>query len=175
MKTLLSFFIACGALVSAVGSSMAAPAVGCEGFLWPLATEIAWMKSDTSENAASGATLPTPPEGKAIALALKPAAEVKLPAEPTKTVKAEDGATHAGIISFGNIPEGHYQVTLSVMAWIDVVQNGKALEATGHTGSSDCEFARKSVRFEITNGPATIQIYGAKAETVKFTIRPAAD
>lgn len=175
MKTLLSLFIACAALVSAAASSVAAPAVGCDGFLWPLATEIAWMKSDGTEKVDSGSTLPTPPDGKAVALALKPAAEVMLPATPTKTPKPGDDKTLAGVVTFGNISQGHYQVTLSAHAWIDVVQNGKALEATGHTGSADCEFARKSVRFEIAEGPVSIQIYGAQAATVKFTIRPATD
>ena len=58
MKALLSLFVLCAALGSAAASSAAAPAVGCDGFLWPLATEITWMKSDGSENVATGATLP---------------------------------------------------------------------------------------------------------------------
>lgn len=172
---LRSLLLACAILISATASSAAAPAVGCDGFLWPLATEIAWMKSGDSENVATGATLPAPPDGKAVSLSLKPAAEVALPATPTKTPKPGDDKTLAGVVTFENIPQGHYQVTLSAHAWIDVVQNGKALEATGHTGSSDCEFARKSVRFEIADGPVAVQIYGAQAATVKFAIRPATD
>jgi hypothetical protein len=66
-------------------------------------------------------------------------------------------------------------VTLSVHAWIDVVQNGAPLEAIGHTGSEGCEAMRKSVRFEIGSGPFSIQLNGIPADTLKFTIRPAAD
>ena len=167
--------LACAALVAGAAPSAAAPAVGCEGFLWPLATEIAWMKATDSETVATGASLPAPPNDKAVALGLKPAAEVTLPATPTKTPKPGDDKTFAGVVTFENIPQGHYQVTLSAHAWIDVVQNGKALEATGHTGSSDCQFVRKSVRFEVADGPVAVQIYGSAATSMKFTIRPAAD
>ena len=55
---------------------------------------------------------------------------------------------------------GVYQVTLSSVGWVDVVQNGAALPVTGHTGMKDCAAIRKSVRFEIGSGPFSVQLSG---------------
>lgn len=149
--------------------------VGCESFLWPLATEIALIKPGDAVAATSGDTLPAPPSEKAIALALKPAPEVQLPAKPTSTPKADDASKFAGFVSFATVAKGHYQVTMSGPGWIDVIQNGAPLEATGHTGSPECKDVRKSVRFEMTEGPLVIQVHGVPKDTLKITIRPAAD
>lgn len=162
------------ALLAAV-PAQAAPAVGCEGFLWPLAEEIAQIKASDSVAVESGATLPAPPSGKAVAITLKPAPEVKLPATPTSTPKPDDDKKFAGAVNFSRIEKGHYQVTMSGPGWIDVVQNGRPLEATGHTGSADCEFIRKSVRFEVEDGAIAVQVHGVPKASLKITIRPAAD
>lgn len=161
----------CAALPAAT-----ARATGCDGFLWPLATERAWMTAADSTAVASGATLPVPPVDKAITLALVPAAQVAFPAAPTSTPKPEDADTLGGVVHFDGFPEaGHYQVTLSGPGWIDVVQNSAALEATAHTGSKECADIRKSVRFEIAPGPFAIQVAGVRAREVKIAVRPAAD
>lgn len=177
MRKLLIVLASVGALLSAaVTRATAADATGCEGFLWPLTTELSWMKASDSEATATGATLPKPPIDKAIALKLLPASKVSLPAKPTSTPKPEDAQAFAGVVTFEGFPEpGHYQVTISTHAWIDVVQNGVSLEATGHTGSKDCDSIRKSVRFEIGSGPFSIQINSAPKDTIKIAIRPAAD
>ncbi len=177
MRKLLIVLASLGTLLSAhVTRAAAADATGCEGFLWPLTTELAWMKATDSEGVASGATLPTPPAGKAIALTLLPASQVTLPAKPTSTPKPEDADKFAGVVNFEAPSEpGHYQMTISTHAWIDVVQNGAPLEATGHTGAKNCETIRKSVRFEIGPGPFSIQISGAPKDVIKIAIRPAAD
>ena len=153
----------------------AAPAVGCDGFLWPLKTEIALLTSPDSETVATGATVPAASPDKAITLALKPAPEVTLPIKGTGTPKPGDDKKFAGFVSFTHVPAGHYQISLSRHGWIDVVQNGAALEATGHTGSANCDTLGKSVRFEISDGPLAIQVNGVKQDTIKITVRPAAD
>lgn len=176
MTKRLTLIAACGAMLAASSPALAAKGVGCNGFLWPLATELAWIKSDDSAKITSGSTLAAPPAGKAIELALLPASQVKLATTPTSTPKPEDATAFGGVVNFEKLPEaGQYQVTLSGHGWIDVVQNGAPLEAIGHTGSEGCEGIRKSVRFEIGPGPVSIQVNGIRKETVKFTVRPAAD
>ena len=128
-----------------------------------------------AEKAASGATLASLPGDKAIELTLKPAADVAFPVKPTRTPKAEDVKTFGGFVNIETAEAAHVQVTLSAHAWIDVAQNGKTLEATGHTGSHDCAAIRKSVRFETGSGPLSLQISGAKKETIRIAIRPASD
>jgi hypothetical protein len=102
---------------------------------------------------------------------LKPVTEVTYAWPP-------EGKTNPGKMSYGAIVEfasvptpGLYQVSLSAKGWIDVVQNGAALKAVAHSGKSDCETLRKSVRFDIKDGPVTLQISGVAANAVKVTIR----
>lgn len=176
MKTILSRIAACLCALATTAPAVAAPGVGCDGFLWPLATELAWMRADAPEKVASGTRLASPPADKAIELALKPASEVKFAVTPTSTPKPEDATAFGGVVDFDGLSEaGPYQVTLSIHGWIDVVQDGKPLEAIGHTGADGCDAIRKSVRFEIGPGPFSIQVNGFRKGTVKFAIRPAAD
>lgn len=175
MRRYLIGLAASAALVCLPAAARAAEAAGCDGFLWPLATELAWMKAEAAEQAASGATLKALPADKAIELALAPDAKVAYAARPTRTPKAEDAASFGGVVAIENPGAGHYQVTLSAHGWIDVVQNGAPLEATGHTGATGCDGIRKSVRFEIGPGPVAIQVSGVQADRIRFTIRPAAD
>ncbi len=176
MRKLLIGFTSVGALLSVQVTGATAAGTGCDAFLWPLTTELAWMKAADSETAASGATLPKPPADKAVALTLLPAAQVSFPVKPTSTPKAEDANSFGGVLTFEAPPApGHYQVTISTHAWIDVIQNGAPLEATSHTGAKDCDGMRKSVRFEIGAGSFSLQISGAPKDTIKIAIRPAAD
>jgi hypothetical protein len=176
MRKFLLLLAGAGALLAATPLPAAAEAKGCDGFLWPLATELAWMKADSSEKIASGATLPAPPADKAIELALLPVAQVSFPAPPTGTPKPGDTETFGGVVTFEPLADAaHFQVTLSGPGWIDVVQDGKSLEATGHTGSKDCDGLRKSVRFEVAPGPFAIQVSGVPKDSMRIAIRPAAD
>lgn len=171
----------CGMLLGAPLAAVAEPPApaasgeGCDRFLWPLETERAWFKASESVVLASGDRYPAPPDDKAVTLRLKPAKEVTLAAEPTGTPKPEHAERFAGVAHFDGLPEGHYQVALSDHGWIDVVQDGKALEATAHTGSPHCDALRKSVRFELGSGPFAVQVNAVSGETIRFAIRPAAD
>lgn len=146
---------------------------GCDSFAWPLKTEIAWMTAAESDAVQSGATLTAPP-AKAISLTLQPAGATKFDVAPTGKGKAEDGKAFAGILKFeGVAAPGLYQVSLSHPGWIDVVQDGKALETEAHTGKSDCEGLRKSVRFKIGAGPFSVQLNGVPVDAIKITVRAA--
>ncbi len=67
---------------------------------------------------------------------------------------------------------GLYQVTLSSEGWIDLVQEGKALDSADHSGVKNCPGLRKSVRFSVGAAPVTLQISGAPAASIKVAIRP---
>lgn len=146
---------------------------GCDSFAWPLKTELEWMKAADSEAAQSGGKLAAPP-AKAIALTLQPADAVTFEVAPTGKGKAEAGKAFGGIITFDGVAEpGLYQVSLSGPGWIDVVQDGKALETEAHTGKSDCEGLRKSVRFKIGAGPFAVQLNGVPEAAIKLAVRRA--
>lgn len=175
MRTRLITLLAAAVLFAAPPAAAEDKSDGCSRFLWPLETEMAWFAAPDPIPLDSGDTVATPPDHNAVSLKLRPAASTELPAKPTSTPKPEDAERFAGVVHFESIPEGHYQVALSDHGWVDVVQNGKALDATGHTGSPHCKKLRKSVRFEIAPGPFAVQVYGARADTIRFAIRPAAD
>lgn len=167
-------------LVASLSAALASPVYAADekacDFLWPLATEISWFEADTSEQVASGGTLADLPQDKAIALALKPAAEADLPVKPTSTPKPGDDKKFGGRVTIEKFAEpGAYQVAISDSGWLDVIQNGVPLEAIAHTGSHDCKKLRKSVRFEVGEGPVSIQVSGVPGNSIKIAIRPAAD
>jgi hypothetical protein len=142
---------------------------GCEDFAWPVKTELQWMKAADSEAVTSGAKLQEAP-AKAITLSLLPMDKVAFPVAPTSRKK--QATANGGFITFDNIGEpGTYQVSLATRGWIDVIQDGKPLKSSAHTGKSECDGVRKSVRFPITPGPVVIEISGVEKESIKLTIR----
>lgn len=165
------------AMVGAIALTVSAPAFsaetgGCNSFTWPITTELKWMKAE-SQDVASGSKLPSPPE-KAVKLALEPMSAVTFPVAPTGRLKSQ-GDAFGGIINFDSPSSapGSYQVSLEAAAWVDVIQDGKALKPTAHSGKSDCDGVRKSVRFNLDPGPFTVEISNVKKDAIKFTIRQA--
>ena len=73
----------------------------------------------------------------------------------------------------GAAEPGLYQVTIETAGWVDVVQNGKALRSSAHTGKVDCDDVRKSVRFDTGSGPFSIELSGFAKDALKFAIRRA--
>lgn len=145
---------------------------GCDSFDFPVATELQWMQRADTEAVASDVKLAALP-AKAMAVTLKPVAEVTYALPPEGKAKSGE-PTFGAVIALAGVPTpGLYQVSLSAKGWIDVVQNGAALKAIAHSGKSDCEALRKSVRFDIKDGPVTLQVSGVSAPTIKVTIRKA--
>jgi hypothetical protein len=169
-KSLLA--LACAAVLAVPFYASADEAGGCQGFAWPLATELQWMKATESGAVATGAKLSSLPE-KAITLSLKPMGDVSFPVAPTSRHKCRANAC-GGIVNFDGVPEaGIYQVTLAKKGWVDVVQNGKAIHSAAHTGKKDCDGLRKSVRFEIGPGPFSVELSNFADDSAKFAIRRA--
>jgi hypothetical protein len=164
--------MACATALVISSQALAAETGGCGSFTWPITTELKWMKGD-SQDVASGAKLPSPPE-KAMKLALEPMNAVTFPVAPTGRHKPE-GEAYGGIVHFDSPSSapGSYQVSLDVAGWVDVIQDGKALKSSAHSGKSDCDGVRKSVRFTLDPGPFTVEFSNLKKDSLKFTIRQA--
>lgn len=161
------------AFLALSSGAFAAETGGCNSFAWSIATELKWMKSAESQPVAAGAKLPAPPE-KAMVLALEPMSAVTFPVAPTGKRKPE-GVAYGGIVHFDSPSSapGSYQVTMETAGWVDVIQDGKALKPTAHSGKSDCDGVRKSVRFNLDPGPFTVEFSNAKNDSIKFAIRQA--
>ena len=143
---------------------------GCDKFKWPIDRERAALTAPDRAKLASGseqATLPSP----AITLALVAPADAKLPSPPERAPK--DG-TFAGFASFKTAPKaGVYTISLSIGAWVDLVQNGHFLKPVAVSGATDCDGIRKTIKYELSAQPFVLQISGAKDSSVSIAILPA--
>ena len=148
-KVAISLF----ALLAATSFAMAADG-GCDAFKWPVAREQALFPAAPA--AQSGA-----------AMAVGQAMDFTLTAPPDRAPKAGTfGATASVVVP----PEGELQISLSDEAWIDVVQNGQAVKSSAFSGVRTCPGIRKSVRFKLSAGPATVQLSGAKKADLKVAV-----
>jgi hypothetical protein len=150
--------------------AMAQEKPACEQFDWSIKREQALFGAPDLKAAASGTKLSAPLDSGA-ALQLLPNAAVSFVLTPARQPKAPD--SFGGVITADVPKAGSYQVTLSAEAWIDVIQDGKSLDSTAHTGKRGCADIRKSVRFDLKPGIAAIQISGAPANAIKLAVLPA--
>ncbi len=143
----------------------------CGQFAWSIARELALFSDPNMETVLSGATLGSlPPNGVAVELQPHPTVDYALP--PGREPKTED--SFGGVLTIANVPKaGAYLVTVSSEAWIDVIQNGRALASAAHTGKEGCPGVRKSLRFDLDAGPLTVQVSGVNAALIRLAILPA--
>lgn len=158
MKT---FVISLFAILAGTCSAMAAGA-GCDAFKWPVTREQALFPAAPA--AQSGADLTV---GQAMDFALVAVDTISFEIPPERAPAA---GTFGATANVTVPPEGELQFSLSDEAWIDVVQDGHAVKSTGFSGVKTCPGIRKSVRFKLSAGPATIQLSGAKKETLNIAV-----
>lgn len=145
------------------GSANAAETGGCAKFKWPVEADMRLLAQ--ADRVASGATVDVSPP-KAYRIAMVEADKADFAVAPEKPFAP--GAP-AGTLKFA-ARAGLYQFTTTDRLWIDIVQDGKTLPGAGFSGVLDCDGARKSVRFELSDGPALIQFSGSPARTTAIAI-----
>jgi hypothetical protein len=158
-------------LLLVVGLASAARAqdnAGCDKFKWSVARERAWFAAG-AKPVAAGAEIPLADLGYAVALVPQESAGFVLPPE-----RAPKPGTFGGVLKISDLPKaGLYEITLSDEAWIDVVQGGASVKSSDFSGQKNCPGVRKSVRFPLAAGPATVQISNAANATIQLAIAPA--
>ena len=108
--------------------------------------------------------------GKGYAAALKKKGDVTFSVEPEKP---GGSVSYSGLFSF-TIPEaGNYAVALGAAAWIDVLEDGKALEPASFGHGPECTTMRKKVVFALKPGLHVLQVAGNGAETLKLMVAKA--
>jgi hypothetical protein len=163
------FIVALALLFSAPAFAADEPS-GCDKFKWPIERERAALTAPDRTNLASGVELPALP-GNGVTLALVAPADAKLPTPPERSPKE---GTFAGFVKVMTLPNaGPYTISLSSGGWVDVVQNGSFLKPTAHSGATDCDGIRKTVKFELSASPLVVQISGAKENSISIAILPA--
>ncbi|RWC28078.1 hypothetical protein [Mesorhizobium sp.] len=135
---------------------------GCEAFKWPVTREQILF-----------AAAPATPSGTALAvgaaadLALVPVEQAGFTLPPERAPASD---TFGAVASVEVPSEGAIQISLSGEAWIDVIQDGQAVKSAGYSGVKTCPGIRKSVRFKLAPGPATVQLSGAKKAELKVAV-----
>ncbi len=143
---------------------LAAPAFAdCDHFKWSVAKERALFASPAPLPAASGSA----DVGAGYTLTLEKG--IKLPVTPER---APGKDTYAGVVAIPKLDAGTYQITLSDEAWIDVAQNDGIVKSSDFSGQRDCPGVRKSVRFPLAAGQATVEISNASVSKITFAISP---
>jgi len=143
---------------------------GCDKFKWPVDRERAALTAPDRAKLASGSEQAALPSS-GVTLALVAPQDAKLPSPPERAPK--DG-TFAGFASFRTAPKaGLYTISLSAGAWVDVVQDGHFLKPVAFSGATDCDGIRKTMKYELSAQPFTLQISGAKDNSLSIAILPA--
>lgn len=156
-KVVISLF----AILAGTSFAMAGEA-NCDAFKWPVTREQALFPSASA--AQSGAALTV---GQAMDFTLAAVDTVSFEVPPQRAPAA---GTFGATASVTVPPEGELQFSLSDEAWIDVVQDGHAVKSTAFSGVKTCPGIRKSVRFKLAAGPATVQLSGAKKADLKVAV-----
>lgn len=157
------------ALAFSANSALAAEEPsGCDKFKWPIDRERAALTAPDLTKLTSGSDQAALP-ASAITLALVVPSEAKLPSPPERAPK--DG-TFAGFTSVKSAKAGLYTISLSIGAWVDVVQDGHVLKPVAFSGATDCSGIRKTVKYELSAQPFVLQISGARENTVAIAILP---
>lgn len=164
MRALLAF----AALAGCIGGAAAQDAA-CSGFKWPLGREISALARADLPTVVNGSPLPGLADPVTVKLA--PQDGVSYPVAPAH--KPKHAPAYGGTFAMPPMAtRDTYQVTLSGDAWVDVVQDGKALHQVGFTGRSGCPSVHKSVRFILAPGPATVEISDAETDSLKLEVAP---
>jgi hypothetical protein len=163
-----SFFIALTLLAAAPAMAAEEPS-GCDKFKWNIDHARAVLTAPDRMKLNSGSELAALP-ATGVTIALVAPADAKLPTPPERAPK--DG-TYAGFAKFPAVPKaGSYTISLSSGAWIDLVQDGRFLKPTAHSGATDCDGIRKIVKFDLSPTPFVLQISGARENSLSIAIQP---
>ena len=164
MKSVIIGLVAC----AMAGPCLAQEPVGCDKFKWPLDKERATLNGTDLPKIASGdrVTWPIP---WATIVTLAPFADAKLPTPPERAPKSP--TSFAGFVQIAAPPRaGTYKITLSSEGWIDVVQDGHVVKSAAFSGATGCEGVRKSVKFDLTAQPLTLELSGVPADSIKIAV-----
>jgi len=164
----ISLFVALLLLGAAPAWAAEEPS-GCDKFKWPIERERAVLTAPDRARLASGGELGTLPS-TGLTLAMVAPADARLPTPPERAPRE---GTFAGFVSVKAPPKaGLYSISLSSGGWVDVVQNGSFLKPKAHSGATDCDGIRKTMKFELSANPFVVQVSGTRENSISIAILP---
>lgn len=155
-------------LAALSGAAAAQGADGCARFKWSIERERAALATPGLQVVEGGKPLPGIMDPAVVKLA--PVDGVAFQRPPGRKPAA---ATFGAVVMSPPLAVGGaYQITLSDDAWVDVIQDGRELRSTAVSAEPGCPGVRKSLRFTLAAGQATVQISGAAADSVRIDVVP---
>jgi len=163
---LLRLPLALAILLAAHASAGAQTPEACGKFKWSLERELAAIAAGPLAAANGAAIAP----GTSYRVALTRDGQSAFTMAPERAPKA---GTSAASLSLTLPAAGTYQVTLSDEGWIDVAQGGAGVKSSAFSGQKGCPGVRKSVRFSLAAGPATLDISNVDGDSLELEVEPA--
>ncbi|MEQ1780207.1 MAG: hypothetical protein ABMA14_02525 [Hyphomonadaceae bacterium] len=105
--------------------------------------------------------------GKGYDASLAKKAEVVFSVEPQKP---GGSVSYSGLFSFTVETAGNYAVALGTEAWIDVLEDGKALKPSKFGHGPECTTIRKMVTFAMKPGVHVLQVAGNGADKLRVMV-----
>ncbi len=164
-----SCLAAAGLLMAALPPAIAADA--CAAYKWDVTPEVRLYTTQPG-SVTVGATVADAPlidAARLYALQLKPQESVQYAAPPSKKMLA-DGA-YGGVLRLKVAAAGQYRVAIDSGFWLDVIHDGKPLDAADFNGVRDCDGPRKIVVYELpADVELTLQLGAAATAQAKLTV-----
>jgi hypothetical protein len=164
IKSAVAFVLVLGAIPA---GAQAQEKTACDQFKWSVARERGWFAAG-AKPAAAGATIVAE---QGYAVTLQPSESVAFRVKPERAAKP--GSFGAALNVADISKPGLYQVTLSGEAWLDVIQDDAEAKSVSFSGQKDCPGVRKTVRFDLKAGPATLQLSNAPSAAINVALAPA--
>lgn len=118
----------------------------------------------TTKATAEAATLQP---GKGYEAGLMKRDDVAFLVEPEKP---GGSVSYSGVFAFDVAEASDYRIALGSAAWLDVIEDGKALQPASFGHGPACTTIRKIVVYSLKPGRHQLQVAGNGAETVKLLV-----
>ena len=144
----------------------------CTNFATDLDREFALMTSSAPASATGAGPEDAPVVSPGVFdFTLHPQSQVRFAATPAQERGGDD--SFAGVVSLGDLPEGHWRVSADSGAWIDLVAGGELLDSPEFEMQTGCAELFKTVTFEHDGmGPVLMQITGSRSAQIRISITP---
>lgn len=164
-KTL--FLVAAFCAFFPAGAALAEEPSGCDAFKWPIARDQAALAAEALPSLDDGGAIAY---GAATTVRLASGGTVKFRQPPER---APGPQTYGAVIELLAPPApGVYRVSLSAGAWLDAIQDGVTLKPLAFSGARDCPHIRKTLKFQLSDKPVTIQISNVAGPTISVVVLP---
>jgi hypothetical protein len=167
-RRLLTVGLLAVASTAVPGLAQAQEGSGCSGFRWPLDVERAALVRSDKPSLANGGALAF---NVATTLELQPLGSAGLTKAPERAPKSAQAFAGHFVLATPAKP-GVYKVTISSPAWIDVIDDGSYLHPKAFTGATECEGARKSVKFDLPPRLLALQFSGVEGDRISVIVSP---